>query len=183
MRRLGGAAPPGMTPSPLPPRTRPAPVPCRPPAQYDDSPEALAAALDALLEDPEFLDAVADEARRRRPPPFLGPGAWAGEGREAGGTPPSGCRQLRGGLWAAAGALSEDQRARRHGPPQGAGAASPCLPPHPTPNTPHPHPPTHPHPHPQVLFSEYESSLETANEQLDQLRNQLLVDDVRKKGP
>jgi hypothetical protein len=30
-------------------------------AQYDDSPEALAEALDALLEDPEFLDAVAAE--------------------------------------------------------------------------------------------------------------------------
>lgn len=30
-------------------------------AQYDDSPEALEEALDTLLEDPEFLDAVADE--------------------------------------------------------------------------------------------------------------------------
>ena len=36
-------------------------------AQYDDSPEALAAALDSLLEDPEFLDAVADEVRSTRP--------------------------------------------------------------------------------------------------------------------
>lgn len=36
---------------------------CPPAAQYDDSPEALADALDALLEDPEFLDAVADEVR------------------------------------------------------------------------------------------------------------------------
>lgn len=37
---------------------------CALPAQYDDSPEALAEALDALLEDPEFLDAVADEVRQ-----------------------------------------------------------------------------------------------------------------------
>ncbi|KIZ05227.1 hypothetical protein MNEG_2729 [Monoraphidium neglectum] len=62
--------------------------------QYDDSPEALAEALDALLEDPEFLDAVADE----------------------------------------------------------------------------------------VLYSEYQNNLEVANEQLDQLRNQLLTEEIQKKG-
>lgn len=65
-----------------------------PTAQYDDSPEALADALDALLEDPEFLDAVADE----------------------------------------------------------------------------------------VLFTEYENNLESANEQLDALRNQLLTDEIKKSG-
>lgn len=62
--------------------------------QFDDSPEALADALDALLEDPEFLDAVADE----------------------------------------------------------------------------------------VMYSEYENNMEVANEQLDQLRNQLLTEDIKKKG-
>jgi hypothetical protein len=35
-------------------------------AQYDDSDEALAKALDDLLEDPDFIDAVADQVRGGR---------------------------------------------------------------------------------------------------------------------
>ena len=34
----------------------------------------------------------------------------------------------------------------------------------------------------QVLFSEYEHNLEVANEQLDTLRNQLLTEEIQKKG-
>ena len=34
----------------------------------------------------------------------------------------------------------------------------------------------------QVLFSEYENNLEVANEQLDTLRNQLLTEEIQKKG-
>ncbi len=57
--------PPFTKPSPHPPPHPHCPTPA---AQYDDSPEALADALDALLEDPEFLDAVADEV------------GWGGDG-------------------------------------------------------------------------------------------------------
>ena len=35
----------------------------------------------------------------------------------------------------------------------------------------------------QVMFSEYEANMETANEQLDTLRNQLLLEDIKSKGP
>jgi hypothetical protein len=34
----------------------------------------------------------------------------------------------------------------------------------------------------KVLYSEYQNNLEVANEQLDQLRNQLLTEEIQKKG-
>jgi hypothetical protein len=32
------------------------------------------------------------------------------------------------------------------------------------------------------MYSEYENNLEVANEQLDQLRNELLTEDIKAKG-
>jgi hypothetical protein len=74
--------------------------PSPPPAQYDDSPAALADALDALLEDPEFLDAVADEVGGVR-------GAIGEETGGLGGGVGGGHWGLGRGLgeWAGAGAL------------------------------------------------------------------------------
>lgn len=36
--------------------------------------------------------------------------------------------------------------------------------------------------HTQVLYTEYQNNLEVSNEQLDQLRNQLLSEGIKKKG-
>lgn len=33
------------------------------------------------------------------------------------------------------------------------------------------------------MYSEYQNNLEVANEQLDQLRNQLLTEEIEKQGP